>query len=48
MACLWELALQPELGSLGFGSVAGVSFEALAPYLAPAREVRMGKDISAQ
>ena len=33
--------------TLGFCSAAGVSFEALAPYSAPAREVRMWRDISA-
>ena len=32
---------------LGFCSAVGVSFEALAPYSAPAREVRMWRDISA-
>ena len=32
---------------LGFCSAAGVSFEALAPYSASAREVRMWRDISA-
>ena len=32
---------------LGFCSAAGVSFEALAPYSAPAHKVHMGKYISA-